>query len=156
MIKKILKILAAIIIVALVIIQFFRIDKTNPPVVEAETIDAAIAVPPDIKLILGRSCNDCHSNNTIYPWYTNVQPVAWFLKDHIDEARRELNFSVFNTYSAKRKAKKFEEICEQVEAAEMPLQSYLLLHRDAVLSESDAKALCDWAREEGAKIPIAL
>jgi hypothetical protein len=154
MVKKILKILAVIIVAALVVIQFFRIDKANTPIVEANTIDAAIAVPPDIKLILGRSCNDCHSNNTVYPWYSNIQPAAWFLKDHIDEARRELNFSEFNTYSAKKKKRKLEEICEMVESAAMPLPSYLWIHRDSVLSDTEKKALCDWSKQEHDKIQL--
>lgn len=154
MLKKIFKILAVVIIAALVVIQFFRIDKTNPPVVEADTIDAAMAVSPDIKLILGRSCNDCHSNNTAYPWYSNIQPVAWFLKNHIDEGRRELNLSEFNTYNAKKKKHKLEEICEYVESGAMPLPSYLWVHRDAVLSDSEKKALCDWSKSEAEKIQL--
>lgn len=154
MLKKIIKILAGLIVVAFIVIQFFRIDKTNPPIAEADTIDAAIAVPPDIKLILGRSCNDCHSNNTVYPWYSSVQPVAWFLKDHINEGRRELNFSEFNTYSAKKKKRKLEEICEMVDSAAMPLPSYLWIHRDAVLSDSEKRVLCDWSKAEAEKIQL--
>lgn len=146
MTKKILKILLVVLVVGLVVIQFFRIDKTNPQVNAAETLEAAVDVPPDIKLILGRACNDCHSNQTIYPWYSNVQPAAWFLKSHIDDGRRHLNFSVFNTYDAKKKAKKLEEICEEVESSAMPLPSYLWIHRDAVVSESEKKALCDWTK----------
>lgn len=154
MLKKIVKILAVVIVAALVVIQFFRIDKTNPTIVEGNTIDAAMAVPPDVKLILGRSCNDCHSNNTVYPWYSNVQPVAWFLKDHIDEGRHELNLSEFNTYSAKKKKRKLEEVCEMVESAAMPLPSYLWIHRDAGLSETEKRALCDWAKAGAAKIVV--
>lgn len=154
MLKKIVKILAVVLVAALIAIQFFRIDKTNPPIVETDTIDAAMAVPPDIKLILGRSCNDCHSNNTVYPWYSNIQPAAWFLKDHIDEGRRELNFSEFNPYSAKKKKHKFEEICEQVESGNMPLPSYLWIHRNAALSETEKKALCDWSKQEHDKIQL--
>ena len=74
------------------------------------------------------------------------------MKDHIDDGRRELNFSVWGTYTAKRKAKKFEEICEQVERGEMPIPSYLWIHRDAVLRDGDAQALCDWAKGEQSKI----
>ena len=155
MIKKILKILAIVIVAALVVIQFFRIDKSAPMVVQAETIEASVAVPPDISLILGRSCNDCHSNTTIFPWYSNIQPVAWFLKDHIDDGRRQLNFSIFNTYTAKRKAKKLEEICEQVESKEMPLPSYLWIHGDSALKDGEAKALCDWANQAKATLPPA-
>lgn len=154
MIKKILKILAILIVAAFVVIQFFRIDKSAPPINPSETLEAAVNVPPDIALILGRSCNDCHSNTTIYPWYFNVQPVGWWLKSHMDDGKRHLNFSIFNTYTPKRKAKKLEEICEQVESREMPLPSYLWMHGDAVLQESEVKALCDWANQEKAKIVV--
>ena len=152
--KRVLKIFVLLIVAAFIVIQFFRIDKTNPPIVEADTIDAAMAVPPDIKLILGRSCNDCHSNNTVYPWYSNIQPAAWFLKDHIDKGRHELNFSEFNTYSAKKKKRKLEEICEMVESAAMPLPSYLWIHRDSGLSDSERKAICDWSKAEAEKIQL--
>lgn len=154
MIKKILKLLAVLIIAAFAVIQFFRIDKNVPPIVSNEALEAAVSVPPDISLILGRSCSDCHSYSTIYPWYVNVQPVAWFMKDHIDDGRRHLNFSIFNTYAAKKKAKKLEEICEQVESKEMPLPSYLWIHHDAVLKDTEAKALCDWANQEKGKIIV--
>jgi len=152
MIKKVIKILVIVVVVAFVVIQFFRIDRSVPPIDASQTLEAAVNVPPEVSMILGRSCSDCHSYTTIYPWYAQVQPVAWFLKDHIDDGRREVNFSIFNTYTPKRKAKKFEEICEQVERGEMPLPSYLWIHWDAKLKEGDAKVLCDWANEEKAKI----
>ncbi|MFN0140670.1 MAG: heme-binding domain-containing protein [Pyrinomonadaceae bacterium] len=154
MFKKIVKILAIIIVAAFVVIQFFRIDKTNPPVVEANRLEAALAVPADVSMILGRSCADCHSNNTSYPWYSNIQPAAWFLEDHIDQGRRELNLSEFNTYTAKKKKRKLEEVCEMVESGAMPLPSYLWIHRDAALSESERKALCEWAKGEAEKIQL--
>ncbi len=153
MLKKILKILAIVIVLGLVVIQFFRIDKSAPAVVQAETLEATVSVPPDISLILGRSCNDCHSNTTVYPWYSHIQPAAWFLKDHIDHGRSHLNFSVFNTYAPRKKAKKLEEICEMVESKEMPLPSYLWIHWDSALKDTEAKALCDWAKAEREKIP---
>ena len=152
MIKKILKVVIIVVIAAFVVIQFFRIDKTNPPILEAETINAVTAVPPDIALIIGRSCNDCHTNNTVYPWYSNVQPTAWFLKSHIDDGKRHLNLSKFATYDDKKRKKKLEEICEQVETGEMPLPSYLWIHRDAVLSESEKKAICDWTKQAVSKL----
>ena len=135
-----------------IVLQFFRIDKTNPPVVQAETLEAVVAVPADVSQILGRACNDCHTNTTVYPWYSNIQPSGWFLKSHIDEGRQKLNFSVFNTYSPQRKSKKLEEICEQVESKEMPLPSYLWIHSESKISESDAKALCDWTKEAATKL----
>jgi len=152
--KKAIKIAAIIVVTGFLVIQFFRIDKSAPAVVQAETLEAAVSVPPDIKLILGRSCNDCHSNTTVYPWYSNIQPAGWFLKSHIDDGKRHLDFSIFNTYTPKKQAHKLEEICEQVGLKEMPLPSYLWIHRDAALKDSEAKALCDWANQEKAKIAV--
>ncbi|MEP6789065.1 MAG: heme-binding domain-containing protein [Acidobacteriota bacterium] len=152
--KKALKILAVLIVVGIIVLQFFGIDKTNPPIVPSETLEATVAVPPDVSQIIVRSCNDCHTNSTIYPWYSNVQPIGWFLKNHIDDGKRDLNFSIFNTYTAKKKAKRLEDICELVQSKEMPLPSYLWIHRESVLSDSDIKTLCDWSKQEESKIAV--
>jgi hypothetical protein len=137
-------ILAGVLVIGFVVIQFFQIDRAVPAVVASETLEAAVPVPPDVSMVLNRSCSDCHSNQTVYPWYTRIQPVGWFMKDHIDEGRRELNLSVFNTYNSRKKGKKLEEICEQVTKGEMPLPSYLWIHGDAVLKDTEIKAICDW------------
>lgn len=154
MLKKILKIAVIVLVVAFVIAQFIRPDFTNPPVVQAETLQASTAVPADVQHILTRSCGDCHTNETQYPWYSKITPSNWFLKDHIDDGRRELNFSVFNTYAPKKKVRKLEEVCEQVEKGEMPLPSYLWIHRDAALAEGDAEVLCNWAKTESNRIKV--
>jgi len=154
MLKKILKLAAIVIVAALLVAQFIRPDFSNPPINEAETLEASVQVPENIKAIMKRSCSDCHTNTTVYPWYSQISPVSWWLKNHIDEGRRELNFSVWATYQPKRKAKKLEEICEQVNEGEMPLPSYTWAHRDAILSAEDSKFLCDWATAEKAKIEI--
>jgi hypothetical protein len=150
--KKALKIIAIILVVAFVVIQFIRPDFTNPPVNQADTLYATIEVPENVKTILNRSCADCHSNETKYPWYSKIQPSAWFLKNHIDDGRRELNLSVWKTYEARRQRKKLSEICEQIQEKEMPLPSYLWIHWDAKMSADDIKALCDWTEAEKAKI----
>jgi len=150
--KKVLKIIAIVLVVAFVGIQFFRADFANPQINEADTMQTSMQLPPDVDAILTRSCGDCHSNKTIYPWYAHVAPVSWWLSNHISEGRRELNMSVWNTYSPKKKANKLKEICEQVERGDMPLPSYLWIHRDAVLKEGEAKTLCDWANAEKAKV----
>ena len=144
--KRFIKIALLILAIAFIGIQFFQIDKTNPPVVEGQTLESAVAVPADIAFVLGRACNDCHTNKTNYPWYSYIQPSGWFLKDHVNEGRRELNFSEFAAYEPRKRKKKLEEICEQVESGEMPLPSYLWIHRESVLSESDKKAICDWSK----------
>ena len=150
--KKVLKIIALTCILGFIALQFFRPDRTNPPIVEPETLEASTIVPDDVSTIISRSCSDCHSHNTVYPWYSNISPFSWFLADHIEVGRKEMNFSVWNTYPPGKKQKKLEEICEQIEAKAMPLPSYLWIHRGAVLSESDGKLLCDWAKLEKAKI----
>ncbi len=156
MVKKTLKVLVILIVAAVIVLQFFRIDKANPPVVQAETLEATTVVSPDISLIIGRSCNDCHSNQTRYPWYSNIQPMAWMLKNDIDDGRQNLNFSIWSTYAPKRQSKKFEQICDQITSKEMPLPSYLWIHRGAVLSDTESKALCDWAKGEQARVDAAI
>ena len=150
--KKTLKILALILFVGFVAIQFIRPDFTNPPVNAAETIESSMQIPENVQKILTISCKDCHSNETNYPWYSQIQPIARFLKDHIDEGRNELNFSVWNTYEPRKKKRKLEEVCEQIEAKEMPLPSYLWIHWSAKLSENDIKNLCDWTKSESVKL----
>ena len=150
--RRILKIIALVLVFGFVVIQFYRPDRTNLPVVQAETLEATTQVSENVAAILKRSCSDCHSNETIYPWYSNISPFSWLLADHIEEGRRELNYSVWNTYSAKKKRHKFEEICEQITSGEMPHNQYLWLHADAQLSEEDKKIVCDWAETEKAKI----
>ncbi|MFZ1701979.1 MAG: heme-binding domain-containing protein [Pyrinomonadaceae bacterium] len=145
--KKAFKIVIILIGAVFIILQFFQIDKTNPVIVEAETLEAAVTVPADIQQILGRSCNDCHTHKSLYPWYSYIQPSGWFLRDHIDDGRKHLNLSRFATYEPKKRMEKLEEICEEINEAKMPLPSYLWIHRDAVLSESDRKALCDWTKQ---------
>jgi hypothetical protein len=152
MLKKILKIALIVVFVAFFVGQFIRPDFTNPAVVDAETLDASTEVPPDVQRILSRSCNDCHTNKTQYPWYSKVTPFNWFLADHIAEGRNELNFSVWNTYKQDRKIRKLDELCEQVELGEMPLPSYLWIHRDAALSDNDRTLLCNWAKTESSRI----
>ncbi|MGH7785080.1 MAG: heme-binding domain-containing protein [Candidatus Binatia bacterium] len=153
--KKAIKIIIVVLVVALIAIQFFRPDRTNPAINDSDTLIVSMQVPPQVGGILERSCNDCHSNKTVYPWYTNIAPISWWLSNHISEGRSELNMSVWNTYTAKRKLNKLEAVCEQVRSGDMPLPSYLWIHRDAVLREGDAKTICDWTDAERAKMAAA-
>ena len=131
--------------------QLIRPELANPPVDPAERIEASVAIPENLAAILKRSCNDCHTNETVYPWYANITPVNWWMKSHFEHGREHLNFSTWIKYTPQQKEKRFEEICEVVESGEMPLPSYLWGHRDAVLSPDDSKLLCDWAR--ASKVP---
>ena len=138
--KKIL----IIIIVAFVLIQFFPIDKNNPAATPKMDFLQIKATPEKTATLIRNACYDCHSNESKYPWYSNVQPFGWFLADHIKEGRKELNFSTFATYDKKRQAKKLKEAAEQLEKNEMPLDSYVILHPEAKLSAADQKVMIDY------------
>jgi hypothetical protein len=127
------------------IIQFIRPAKNTGEVYTNNDISHSVDVPANVKNILERSCNDCHTNNTHYPWYTNIQPVGWWLNHHVEEGVRELNFSEFNTYKIRRKLHKLEEIAEQVKEGEMPLGTYTWIHGEAKLTATEQQILIDWA-----------
>ena len=154
--KKYLKWSAIVLALIFVGIQFVRPSRMNPPIDEAGTIQVKLNIPPEIDSILARSCNDCHSNRTDWVWYSNVAPASWFMAYHVEEGRIELNFSEWGKLSPGRASRKLEEICEQVNAGEMPIWNYVLLHPSAHLTDADKKALCDWAKREQEKIDAVL
>jgi len=144
MLKKILKRTFQILLLAFIVIQFFRPAKNRSEGVSANDITKVYAVPENVQAILKTSCYDCHSNNTVYPWYSQIQPAAWWLDDHIQEGKRELNFSEFASYRIGRQYRKLNEINEQVKEGEMPLDSYLWIHKNAKLDEQQKLALANW------------
>ncbi|MGA9211872.1 heme-binding domain-containing protein [Kaistella sp.] len=133
-----------IIIVAFVLIQFFQIDKNNPVATPQMDFLKIKNTPGKTAATIRNACYDCHSNETKYPWYANVQPFGWFLENHIKEGKKELNFSTFATYEKKRQAKKLKEAAEMIEKNEMPLDSYVILHPEAKLNAADKKELIDY------------
>lgn len=149
MLKKIFYVLIA----ALVIIQFIRPKQNIYAGTYPNDITTKFATGDNVVSVLKTACYDCHSNNTVYPWYSNIQPVAWWLQDHVDEGKKELNFSEFATYTAKRQRKKFEEIKEQVEEDEMPLKSYTIIHKNAILTADQKAAISKWCDESLAQLP---
>lgn len=134
----------------LVGIQLIRPARGNPPVDQSHTLEAVVLVPPRVESILQRSCNDCHSDLTSWPWYSNVAPVSWFVIDHVDEGRRHVNFSEWLRRDTKNPGEytreRFQAMCKQVQTYDMPLTSYLLLHRAAKLSEGDIETICQWTK----------
>ncbi len=129
----------------ILIIQFFRPDRNAGEVYGPNDISKAIGMPADVKIILEKACNDCHSNNTVYPWYTNIQPLGWWLNHHVNEGKQELNFSEFNTYKTRRKLRKLEDIADEVKEEEMPLSSYTIMHGNAKLTDKEKQTLINWA-----------
>jgi hypothetical protein len=109
-------------------------------------ITRTVTVPEDVLTILKRSCYDCHSNHTSYLWFDRISPVSWWVANHIKEGKIELNFTEFGNYSAKKQLNKLKEIKETVENGEMPLKSYLVMHQDARLMNTQQIKLVDWAK----------
>ncbi len=151
--KKVLKWSLVVFSLLFVGAQFYRPDRTNPPVDAGKTLAANTRMTPEVEAILRRSCNDCHSSETVWPWYSNVAPASWFLQRHVDEGRRELSFSEWATYPKRKRERKLHEMCEQVESGEMPLKSYLPLHPEARLSDEDKRVVCEWTRAEEQRQP---
>lgn len=148
MVKKIFKIVLIVVVVAFIAIQFKRPDRTNPPIDTKQVIEAHQTVPQPVGAILDRSCNDCHSNKTSWPFYTQIAPVSWLVADDVVQGRRHLNLSEWGTYDKKKRVKKLGEICDEVTDGAMPLSNYTLLHRSAKLSPEDVKVLCGWTETE--------
>ncbi len=144
--KNVLKKLGLFLLIALVVLQFFRPDGNANPVVAANQLNSKFPLSPDVKTILTTSCFDCHSNNSAPMWYMQIQPVGMWIDHHIEEAKGELNFDEFGTYSLRRQYHKFEEIEEMLTEDEMPLTSYTIIHGDASLSDAQKKTLVDWTK----------
>lgn len=144
----VLKWLVVLLVVAFIGIQFVRPARTNPAVDQTQAMHTRLQVTPQVAAILDRSCQDCHSNSTRWPWYSNVAPASWFLVDHVKEGRQHMNFSEWGKLDKRRADKKLEEMCEQVSDKLMPIDSYTWIHRSAKLSADDIKTLCDWTEAE--------
>jgi hypothetical protein len=143
-----------ILLIAIIAIQFFQAGKNNQDMEMKNDISTVVNVPDSVKSLLKTACYDCHSNYTNYPWYSNIQPVGWWLKDHIDEGKSHLNFQDFATLkprpggryktAAELQDHKLEEVRESQEEKWMPLESYTFIHSEARLSDAQRKLLMDW------------
>ena len=133
------------IIALLLIIQFIRPTKNLGSAEGPNDITHYAQVPDSVMTILKVSCYDCHSNHTNYLWYHEIMPLGWFLNNHVVDGKKHLNFSEFTTYNDKKKDRKFKQTAEEVEEHEMPLSSYTIIHKDAILNEAQIKLLTSWA-----------
>lgn len=141
MLKKILIVL----LIALVIIQFIHPKHNTASGAQSNYVGNKYTVPANVQSILAKACNDCHSNNTRYPWYSKIQPVDWWLANHVKDGKKELNLDEYTNRSLRFQYHKMEEIAEQVKSGEMPLNSYTWMHKDAILTEAEKTALIEWA-----------
>jgi hypothetical protein len=128
------------IVIVLVGIQVIPVRRTNPPPT------GEIRAPEEVMAILKRSCYDCHSNETTWPWYSHVAPVSWLIVNDVSEGRGHVNFSQWAAYSAREKARREDGIVDEVSSGGMPLKQYLLMHREARLTRTDVDVLTKWAK----------
>ncbi len=149
MLKKIL----LAIVVLLVVIQFIK-PKRNLSADHTHHISTKYVVPDNVNVLLQNACADCHSNETSYPWYANVQPSAWFLAKHVNEGKEHFNLSEFSHQKIGDQLHQLEEMAEMVEKKEMPLKSYTYfgLHPEAKITDAERQVLIDWAHLQMEKI----
>jgi Haem-binding domain len=155
LLKRIVKWLLIAVIVLFLAIQFVRPARTNPAVDESQTIFARAQMTPPVAAIFNRSCVDCHSNKTVWPWYTNVAPVSWFIIGHVNEGRRNMNLSEWGKLDSDRQSKKLQQICDEVSDGGMPLSTYTPLHPGSKPTPADVKLLCEWTEAERARLTKA-
>lgn len=146
--KKLLKWVVFPIAIILIGIQFVQPERTNPPIDPSKTIFAKLQVKPEVKAIFERSCNDCHSHNTQWPWYSYVAPASWLVADDVKEARAHMNLSDWSKFNAVKSASKLDEICDEISNGTMPLKQYLIMHPKAKLTQEEIDEVCNWVDEE--------
>ncbi|MEW4925209.1 heme-binding domain-containing protein [Algibacter sp. 2305UL17-15] len=142
---KIIKKILVALLIALVLIQFYRPEKNNAEYRDVAAFEAETKPSKEIVSVLENNCYDCHSNKTEYPWYAEVAPVSFWLHDHIEEGNEHFNVSKWETYTDKKKDHKLDELIEEVEEGEMPLDSYTWLHGS--ITEAEKEALISWAKK---------
>jgi len=141
---KIVKIIALVLLVCSVGIQFVPTELNQSNIVPKTDFLLVINPPENIRTLLQVSCYDCHSNNTDYPWYNRIQPAAWILEGHIEEGKAELNFNEWDSLSNRRKRSKLRSIIKQIESDEMPLKSYTIIHKDAEFTKAESEEIINW------------
>lgn len=145
--KKIFRKIGLAILIIFILIQFIPTERPNPDSDPNLSLFSVVSAPNKMEAMIKTSCYDCHSNNTDYPWYSGFSPVSWFVIHHVKDARKHLNFSSWGEYDLKKQRKKIEEIVEKVHENEMPLKSYLIMHREAKLSNEQRNEITSWFEE---------
>jgi hypothetical protein len=144
--KRFLKWFMIAAVLFLIVAQFFPVDRSNPVIDPSKTLFATKAVPASAQSILERSCKDCHSDETTWPWYSHVAPASWLVASDVHGARHKMNFSEWAGYTDRQKQDKVDSICEEVGSGDMPPWDYSLIHRNTALSQQERNALCQWVK----------
>jgi hypothetical protein len=142
--------IALALVVVFLLAQFVQPKRTNPPVVPSRSLEAHVQVPPNVSSILKRACGDCHSSETVWPWYSHIAPVSWFVADDVNMGRSHVNFQDWEAQeNPKEAAEHLALICKEVRERGMPPLTYRILHKEARLSEEDVATLCAWSQSVG-------
>ena len=151
-VRRVLRLAVGVLVVLIVVAQFVKPARTNPVVQSDRIMSAHVQIPDDVAALLKRACADCHSNETVWPWYSNVAPVSWFVIDHVNHGRKHLNFSEWQkdaqAVSTRTTSNRLDEIVREVKSGGMPLSSYIWLHPEARLTAQERDRICRWAAEE--------
>ena len=147
MVRKTLKAFVLVLGLLFLAIQLVRPSRSNPPVDPAREFSAIHTTTPAVSSLLQRSCGDCHSSKTAWPWYSNVAPASWVVAHDVNDGRDALNLSEWGAYTLEKQQKLTGKMCEEVKDREMPLSQYTFVHPDARLTASDVQTLCSWSRE---------
>ncbi len=141
---SLLKKISLVLVIVFIVIQFIRPSRNTSGNAWPAEITTQFSVPGDVQSVLRTSCYDCHTNNTRYPWYSNIQPLGWLLANHINDGKANLNFDKFGNYSKRRQLSKLKAITNSIKDGTMPLFSYTLLHHDARLSKENKDLIVNW------------
>ena len=148
------KIVLLIVLVIFVGIQFIQPARnTSEPVINLDSTNS-LNIPANVQVLLKNACYDCHSNATVYPWFSKVQPMGWLLASHIKKGKSKLNFDELGTYRPRKLKSKLKEIKSEIEDGSMPLKSYTLLHRDALLSDDERQLIINWVEKTSDSLSI--
>lgn len=140
-------------VVFVAVAQLYRPTRTNPPVDPSHGVAAVLQTAPTVKSILSRSCGDCHSNLTVWPWYSRVAPVSWLVVSDVNRGRRRVNLSEWSMYSPQKQSKLLDEVCKEVREGDMPPLIYLSMHHSAPLTATDRQEICNWTAAARKNLP---
>ena len=151
-VKKIAKITSVVVGVIFILMQFVQPNRTNPEIDQSKTIQAELNIPSDINALLVRGCNDCHSNQTKWPFYSYIAPVSWLVSYDVTEGRKHFNMSEWGKYKLSKKASKLSGIYQAINDHSMPLPKYVPLHPEANFTDAERSQLAVWAQKEAEKL----
>lgn len=147
-IAKLSKIAGGVVVLALIVMQFFRPERTNPASNPGASFEAVVKPPQEVASSLKRACHDCHSNQTAWPWYSDIAPASWLIVSDVNEGRAHLNFSEWTKARAEGEMPELEDLCSEVREGKMPLPAYTVLHPQAKLSSQEVAGLCALSQPE--------